>query len=108
MCIVATMIFLIPGDTAVNVQMMAFGNMGDDCQVPVLHLPVIRLPEKKDLFGEFLTNAQGEDVVAGVQYSDADYSSWKEDMPGGITSSSKMFARHWKNITEICRIWSLR
>ena len=50
--------------TAVNVQMMAFGNMGDDCGTGVAFT---RDPAtgKKGLFGEFLTNAQGEDVVAG-------------------------------------------
>ena len=53
--------------TAVNVQSMAFGNMGDDIAVPVLHSQEILLQETKELFGEFLTNAQGEDVVAGVR-----------------------------------------
>ena len=50
--------------TAVNVQMMAFGNMGDDCGTGVAFT---RDPAtgNKGLFGEFLTNAQGEDVVAG-------------------------------------------
>ena len=52
--------------TAVNVQMMAFGNMGDDCGTGVAFT---RDPAtgKNGLFGEFLTNAQGEDVVAGVR-----------------------------------------
>ena len=52
--------------TAVNVQMMAFGNMGDDCGTGVAFT---RDPATgaKGLFGEFLTNAQGEDVVAGVR-----------------------------------------
>ena len=52
--------------TAVNVQMMAFGNMGDDCGTGVAFT---RDPGNgnKGLFGEFLTNAQGEDVVAGVR-----------------------------------------
>ena len=52
--------------TAVNVQMMAFGNMGDDCGTGVAFT---RDPAtgNKGLFGEFLTNAQGEDVVAGVR-----------------------------------------
>ena len=52
--------------TAVNVQMMAFGNMGDDCGTGVAFT---RSPAtgSKGLFGEFLTNAQGEDVVAGVR-----------------------------------------
>ena len=52
--------------TAVNVQSMAFGNMGDDCGTGVAFT---RNPAtgEKGLFGEFLTNAQGEDVVAGVR-----------------------------------------
>ncbi len=52
--------------TAVNVQSMAFGNMGDDCGTGVAFT---RDPAtgSKGLFGEFLTNAQGEDVVAGVR-----------------------------------------
>ena len=51
--------------TAVNVQSMAFGNMGDDCGTGVAFTRNPATGEKK-LFGEFLTNAQGEDVVAGV------------------------------------------
>ena len=52
--------------TAVNVQMMAFGNMGDDCGTGVAFT---RNPAtgEKGLMGEFLMNAQGEDVVAGVR-----------------------------------------
>ena len=58
----------IPGDwgTAVNVQMMAFGNMGDDCGTGVAFTRDPATGEN-GLFGEFLTNAQGEDVVAGVR-----------------------------------------
>ena len=52
--------------TAVNVQMMAFGNMGDDCGTGVAFTRNPATGERK-LFGEFLTNAQGEDVVAGVR-----------------------------------------
>ncbi len=58
----------IPSDwgTAVNVQMMVFGNMGDDCGTGVAFTRNPATGEKK-LFGEFLMNAQGEDVVAGVR-----------------------------------------
>ena len=58
----------IPGSwgTAVNVQSMVFGNMGDDCGTGVAFTRNPATGEKK-LFGEFLTNAQGEDVVAGVR-----------------------------------------
>ena len=52
--------------TAVNVQSMAFGNMGDDCGTGVAFTRNPATGERK-LFGEFLTNAQGEDVVAGVR-----------------------------------------
>ncbi len=52
--------------TAVNVQMMAFGNMGEDCGTGVAFTRDPATGEKK-LMGEFLTNAQGEDVVAGVR-----------------------------------------
>jgi pyruvate,orthophosphate dikinase len=52
--------------TAVNVQSMAFGNMGDDCGTGVAFTRNPATGEKV-LFGEFLTNAQGEDVVAGVR-----------------------------------------
>ncbi len=52
--------------TAVNVQSMAFGNMGEDCGTGVAFTRDPATGEKK-LFGEFLTNAQGEDVVAGVR-----------------------------------------
>ncbi|MBP0988749.1 MAG: pyruvate, phosphate dikinase [Oscillospiraceae bacterium] len=52
--------------TAVNVQMMAFGNMGDDCGTGVAFTRDSATGEKK-LMGEFLKNAQGEDVVAGVR-----------------------------------------
>ena len=58
----------IPSDwgTAVNVQMMVFGNMGNDCGTGVAFTRNPATGEKK-LFGEFLMNAQGEDVVAGVR-----------------------------------------
>ena len=52
--------------TAVNVQMMAFGNMGDDCGTGVAFTRDPATGER-GLMGEFLTNAQGEDVVAGVR-----------------------------------------
>ena len=58
----------IPGDwgTAVNVQSMVFGNMGDDCGTGVAFTRSPSTGEKK-LFGEYLMNAQGEDVVAGIR-----------------------------------------
>ena len=58
----------IPGDwgTAVNVQEMVFGNMGDDCGTGVAFTRNPATGENK-LFGEYLMNAQGEDVVAGIR-----------------------------------------
>jgi pyruvate,orthophosphate dikinase len=58
----------IPEDwgTAVNVQSMVFGNMGDDCATGVAFTRDPSTGEKK-FFGEFLVNAQGEDVVAGIR-----------------------------------------
>ncbi|MGB4985752.1 MAG: pyruvate, phosphate dikinase, partial [Erysipelotrichaceae bacterium] len=58
----------IPGEwgTAVNVQMMVFGNMGNDCGTGVAFTRNPSTGEKK-LYGEFLMNAQGEDVVAGIR-----------------------------------------
>src|SRR5699024_5660775 len=52
--------------TAVNVQSMVFGNMGNDCGTGVAFTRNPSTGEKK-LFGEFLMNAQGEDVVAGIR-----------------------------------------
>ena len=75
--------------TAVNVQMMAFGNMGDDCGTGVAFT---RDPAtgNKGLFGEFLTNAQGEDVVAGVR------------TPMHIAEMEQKFPEAFKKFTEVC------
>ena len=77
--------------TAVNVQSMAFGNMGDDCGTGVAFT---RDPATgaKGLFGEFLTNAQGEDVVAGVR------------TPMHISEMEQKFPEAFKQFTEVCRI----
>ena len=77
--------------TAVNVQAMAFGNMGDDCGTGVAFT---RDPATGDkgLFGEFLTNAQGEDVVAGVR------------TPMHITEMEQKFPEAFKQFTEVCKI----
>ena len=77
--------------TAVNVQMMAFGNMGDDCGTGVAFT---RDPAtgKKGLFGEFLTNAQGEDVVAGVR------------TPMHISEMEEKFPEAFKQFKEVCDI----
>ena len=84
--------------------MMAFGNMGDDCGTGVAFT---RDPATgaKGLFGEFLTNAQGEDVVAGVR-TPMHISEMEEKFPK-LSNSSTKCATHWRHTTEICRTWSL-
>ena len=76
--------------TAVNVQSMAFGNMGDDCGTGVAFT---RDPATgaKGLFGEFLTNAQGEDVVAGVR------------TPMHISQMEEKFPEAFKQFNEVCQ-----
>ena len=76
--------------TAVNVQSMAFGNMGDDCGTGVAFT---RAPATgaKGLFGEFLTNAQGEDVVAGVR------------TPMHITEMEQKFPEAFAEFKNVCK-----
>ncbi len=76
--------------TAVNVQSMAFGNMGDDCGTGVAFTRDPATGEK-GLFGEFLTNAQGEDVVAGVR------------TPMHITEMEEKFPEAFKEFKEVCK-----
>ena len=77
--------------TAVNVQMMAFGNMGDDCGTGVVFTRSPSTGEKK-LFGEFLTNAQGEDVVAGIR------------TPMPISQMAEKFPEAFKQFQEVCNL----
>ena len=77
--------------TAVNVQSMAFGNMGDDCGTGVAFTRDPATGEK-GLFGEFLTNAQGEDVVAGVR------------TPMHIAEMEQKFPEAFAQFTDVCRI----
>ena len=76
--------------TAVNVQSMAFGNMGDDCGTGVAFTRDPATGEK-GLFGEFLTNAQGEDVVAGVR------------TPMHISEMEEKFPEAFKEFKEVCK-----
>lgn len=76
--------------TAVNVQAMAFGNMGDDCGTGVAFTRDPATGEK-GLFGEFLTNAQGEDVVAGVR------------TPMHISEMEDKFPEAFKEFKEVCK-----
>ena len=75
--------------TAVNVQSMAFGNMGDDCGTGVAFTRDPATGEK-GLFGEFLTNAQGEDVVAGVR------------TPMKIAEMEQKFPEAFRQFKEVC------
>jgi len=77
--------------TAVNVQMMAFGNMGDNCGTGVAFTRDPATGEK-GLMGEFLTNAQGEDVVAGVR------------TPMPIAEMAEKFPEAFKQFNEVCQI----
>ena len=76
--------------TAVNVQMMAFGNMGDDCGTGVAFT---RNPAtgEKGLMGEFLMNAQGEDVVAGVR------------TPMPISKMAEVLPDVYKQFLDVCK-----
>ena len=77
--------------TAVNVQAMAFGNMGEDCGTGVAFTRDPATGEKK-LMGEFLTNAQGEDVVAGVR------------TPMPIAEMANKFPAAFEKFKEVCEI----
>ena len=77
--------------TAVNVQSMAFGNMGDDCGTGVAFTRDPATGEKK-LMGEFLTNAQGEDVVAGVR------------TPMPIAQMAEKFPEAFDQFVKVCNI----
>ncbi len=76
--------------TAVNVQMMAFGNMGDDCGTGVAFTRDPATGEN-GLFGEFLTNAQGEDVVAGVR------------TPMHISEMEQKFPEAFAQFKDVCK-----
>ena len=76
--------------TAVNVQSMAFGNMGDDCGTGVAFTRDPATGEK-GLFGEFLTNAQGEDVVAGVR------------TPMKIAEMEEKFPEAFEQFKNVCK-----
>ena len=76
--------------TAVNVQMMAFGNMGDDCGTGVAFTRDPATGEKK-LMGEFLPNAQGEDVVAGVR------------TPLKIEKMEELFPEAFAQFKQVCK-----
>ncbi|ATW27332.1 pyruvate, phosphate dikinase [Candidatus Formimonas warabiya] len=94
----------IPDDlgTAVNVQAMVFGNMGDDCGTGVAFTRNPSTGEKK-LYGEYLINAQGEDVVAGIR-TPQPISSLEQDMPEiyqQFVQISQRLEKHYRDMQDI-------
>ena len=88
--------------TAVNIQSMVFGNMGDDCGTGVAFT---RNPStgEKVLYGEFLTNAQGEDVVAGIR-TPRPISELKDQMPEmykQFVKAADTLEHHYKDMQDI-------
>jgi len=104
----------IPDDwgTAVNVQSMVFGNMGNDCATGVAFTRDPGSGEKR-FFGEFLVNAQGEDVVAGIrtphpiskeQAGDSGLRSLEEEMPeiyGELVDIYKKLEAHYRDMQDL-------
>lgn len=94
----------IPGSwgTAVNVQMMVFGNMGNDCGTGVAFTRNPSTGENK-LYGEFLMNAQGEDVVAGIRTPQT-IDQLKDVMPDAYQTFTEICAKleaHYKNMQDM-------
>lgn len=88
--------------TAVNIQSMVFGNMGNDSGTGVAFT---RNPSTGEniLYGEYLVNAQGEDVVAGIR-TPQPIATLKEDMPGvynQFSETCKLLEKHYKEMQDI-------
>ncbi|OIT39510.1 PREDICTED: pyruvate, phosphate dikinase, chloroplastic isoform X1 [Nicotiana attenuata] len=101
--------------TAVNIQCMVFGNMGSTSGTGVLFTRNPSTGEKK-LYGEFLVNAQGEDVVAGIR-TPQDLDTMKECMPEAykeLVENCEILERHYKDMMDIeftvqeNRLWMLQ
>ncbi len=101
--------------TAVNVQAMVFGNMGDNCATGVAFTRDPATGEKR-FYGEFLINAQGEDVVAGIR-TPRPIAALKEVMPksyGALERVCKLLERHYSEMQDIeftiedNRLWMLQ
>ncbi len=102
--IVYRKVYHIPDEqgTAVNIQSMVFGNMGDDCGTGVVFTRNPSTGEKL-LYGEYLTNAQGEDVVAGVR-TPKPIVSLVQDMPEvfkQLAETANRLERHYKDMQDI-------
>lgn len=88
--------------TAVNIQAMVFGNMGNDCGTGVAFT---RNPSTGEnvLYGEYLTNAQGEDVVAGIR-TPQPIAKLKDEMPdvfAQFAATANTLEKHYKNMQDI-------
>jgi len=88
--------------TAVNIQTMVFGNMGNDSGTGVAFT---RDPTtgNNDLYGEFLINAQGEDVVAGIRTPDpvAKMKNWRPDIYRQLLNAKQVLEGHYKEMQDI-------
>lgn len=94
----------IPDDygTAVNIQAMVFGNMGDDCGTGVAFTRNPSTGERK-LYGEYLINAQGEDVVAGIR-TPQPIAALEQDMPDiyqQFADICNLLDKHYRNMQDI-------
>jgi len=88
--------------TAVNIQMMVFGNMGDDCATGVAFT---RNPStgERALYGEYLINAQGEDVVAGIR-TPKDIANLEKEMPEAFAEFLRIYnllEKHYRDMQDI-------
>jgi pyruvate,orthophosphate dikinase len=88
--------------TAVNVQSMAFGNMGDDCGTGVAFTRNPSTGENK-FYGEFLVNAQGEDVVAGIRTPQpvAEMPKWNKAIHSQLLKIKTLLEKHYKDMQDI-------
>ncbi|MDD3861276.1 MAG: pyruvate, phosphate dikinase [Candidatus Gracilibacteria bacterium] len=88
--------------TAVNIQSMVFGNMGDDCATGVAFT---RNPSTgdRDFYGEFLINAQGEDVVAGIRtpMEISKMAEMNEDLYNQLLNAKDVLEKHYKDMQDI-------
>src|SRR5688572_25813848 len=88
--------------TAVNVQSMVFGNMGDDCGTGVAFTRNPSTGENK-FYGEFLVNAQGEDVVAGIRtpLPVAEMPKWNKKIHQRLLEIKDILEKHYKDVQDI-------
>ena len=92
----------IPGDwgTAVNVQAMVFGNMGDDCATGVAFTRNPSTGENR-FYGEYLVNAQGEDVVAGIRTPQSITVAGKEESGSDLPAMEEVMPEVYRQLAEV-------